>query len=223
MTHTRINKIFQKATRKALVGWETDLDGTELINELWAWYLERPYVQKKFEELGEGELVKFARRQTINMLSAEAKSNDLFGNKGRYSSDSVRAALRGESTNRYLGSILPTALNNLGRKNAGQAEAIRLRYTDGLVPAPSSAEAAKLKRAVKSLTEHVNIIALTAGVGGKEGPRLRRPIDPDVRSSGGVHSDPTANIALALIDHPELREEFLEEQPITEYLRGPGA
>ena len=38
LTHKRINSIFQKATRKALVGWEAEIDTTELVNELWGWY-----------------------------------------------------------------------------------------------------------------------------------------------------------------------------------------
>lgn len=206
--NTRINKIFQRATRKALVGWDTDLEDTELINELWAWYLESPYVQKKFDELSEGELVKYARRQAINLLSRSAKDNDLFGNRGRYSSDAVKAALVGRSTNRYLKLILPLALRALDKQNAGYAEAIRVRYEDGVVPASRSAEQVRLSRSVKSLTSHVNIITLTSGAG-VEGPRLRKPIDPDVRRSGGVHSDPTANIALLLLEHPELRDEYL--------------
>ncbi len=221
MTHTKVNKVFQKATRKALVGWETDLDTTELINELWSWYLESPYVQKKFEDLSEGKLVSFARRQAINLLSAEAKDNDLFGNRGRYSSDSVKEALLGGSNNRYLLSILPVAMSSLGNQNEGYAEAVRARYTDGVVP-KDNAPKQKLKHAVRSLTQHVNIIALTAGAGVEGGPKLRNPIDPDVRSCQGVHSDPTANTALLLMGNEELRDEYLHEDSLAWFLGGRG-
>lgn len=220
MSSNRINKIFVRATRKALVGWETDLDSTEIINELWAWYLESPYVKRKFEELSEAELVKFSRRQVINTLSAQAKSKDLFEGRGIYSSDSVREALSGGSSNNYLNSILPNAMSALDKQNHGYAEAIRVRYDDGAIPEKAGGEAMKLARAVKSLTQHVNIIALTAGVG--EGPKLRKPIDPEFRRSNGGHSDPTAAIALMLMDNQEEREEFYRVEPITEFLKGPG-
>ena len=221
MTHTQINRIFQKATRKALVGWETDINTTELINELWAWYLERPYVQKQFEELSEAKLVGFARRQAINLLSQGAKDRDLFESRNIYSSDSIKAALSGNLKSGYLSSILPFAMDALDSKNAGYAEAIRIRYEDGVVPPKSGGEAMKLSRAVKALTQHVNIIALTAGDGNGK-PKLRRPVDPSNRSAGGVHSDPTANIALMILDHPELRDEALFELPLNEFIKGKG-
>lgn len=221
MTHTMINKIFEKATRKALVGWESEIDSLELCNELWVWYLERPYVQKQFEELSEAKLVGFARRQAINILSKEAKDRDLFQHRTIYSSDSVKAALDSKSKNGYLESILPFAMDALGSKNSGYAEAIRVRYEDGQVPDKSGGAAMKLSRAVKALTEHVNIIALTAGHGNGK-PKLRNPVDPSNRSQGGVHSDPTANIALMLIDNPELRDEVLFELPLDQFIKGKG-
>lgn len=220
MTHTQINRIFQKATRKALVGWETDIDTTELVNELWSWYLESPYIQKKFEELSEAKLVGFARRQAINILSKDAKGRDLFESRTIYSSDSIKSALLGELKSGYLKSILPFAMEALDSKNAGYAEAIRSRYTDGVVP-PQGAQHIKLVRALKALTNHVNIIALTAGDGNGK-PKLRRPVDPSNRSAGGVHSDPTANIALMILDHPELRDEALFELPINQFIEGKG-
>jgi hypothetical protein len=220
LTHTRINKIFEKATRKALVGWESEIDSLELCNELWVWYLESPYVQKRFEELSEAKLVSFARRQAINILSKEAKDRDLFQHRTIYSSDSVKAALASKSKNGYLESILPFAMDALGSKNAGYAEAIRSRYEDGHVPEDKSGQN-RLFRAHKALTEHVNIIALTAGDGNGK-PKLRNPVDPNNRSQGGVHSDPTANIALMLIDNPELRDEVLFELTMDQFIKGKG-
>lgn len=219
MTAPRINKIFQKATRKALVGWETDLDSTELINELWVWYLESPYIQKMLDGQSEGEAVKYSRRQAINLLSKQAKGKDLFSNRGKYSSESVKDALKGVSTNRYLLSILPVAMEALDKQNPGYAEALRVRYDDGVIPTDKP-EQNRLVRAHKSLSEHVNIIALTAGGGGKEGPQLRLKgglVDPDSVSGSGGHSDPTADIALMLIEHPELRDDYLYESPVTQW------
>jgi len=221
LANKRINTIFHKATRKALVGWETEIDSTELINELWVWYLESAYVQKQFDELSEAKLVQFARKQAINTLAESTKDRDLFQARNFYSSDSVKAALKGELKSGYLETILPFAMDALGDKNASYAEAIRSRYTDGDVP-PQGKEHIRLVRAVKALTEHINIIALTSG-NGVDKPKLRRPVDPTNRSAGGDHSDPTANIALMLIDHPELREEAYYETPLVDFLRGKGA
>ena len=84
-----------------------------------------------------------------------------------------------------------------------------------------------LSRAVKSLTEHVNIIAITAGVDSDgnvtEGPGSRHAVFPETRRGRGAgHADPTGDIAVMLIEHPELRDEYLEVQPIREFLGGRG-
>jgi hypothetical protein len=63
---------------------------------------------------------------------------------------------------------------------------------------------------------------LTAGDGNGK-PKLRKPIDPTNRSAGGEHSDPTANIAIMLIENPDLRDEILFELPLVDLLRGHGA
>ncbi|AAC18493.1 DNA binding protein [Mycobacterium phage Lakes] len=224
-----INKLFMRATRKAMIGWETNLTADEIVQELWVWYLESPYIQKKLGELRPGEAVIYVRKQVHNILSGSAKARDLFQERSHYSSDNVKDALRGESTNRYLVDILPLAMKELGSKNERHAEAIRVRYDDGVVPERGSAAEAMLKRAVKSLTEHVNIIAITAGVERddngkvivKDGPGSKHAIFPDIRKvQGEGHSDPTANIAIMLVEHPGLRDEYLYEPPIPEFLGG---
>ncbi|VCT89516.1 hypothetical protein MHAS_01210 [Mycolicibacterium hassiacum DSM 44199] len=220
-----INKVFGKAARKALVSWETDLTAEELIQELWVWYLESPKIQNRIDRLSEGEAVNYVRMQCLSILSGEAKKKDLFEERSPYSSDSVKDALLGVSTNRYLLDILPIAMKSLNRQNERYAEAIRRRYDDGVVPVSRSKEQVQLSRAVKSLTEHVNIIAITAGVDAKgnvsEGPGSRHAVFPETRKAqGGGCSDPTANIAILLIENPELRDEYLYETPLPEFLGG---
>ncbi|AIS73816.1 RNA polymerase sigma factor [Mycobacterium phage SemperFi] len=224
-----INKVFSKAARKALVSWETDLTAEELVQELWVWYLGSPKIQNTIDGLSEGEAVLYVRRQCFNILSGDAKAKDLFEARSHYSSDNVREALRGEGTNRYLLDILPLAIKALDAQNERQAESIRSRYIDGIVPPASTSEAAMLKRAVKSLTEHVNIIAITAGVERddrgrivvKDGPGSKAAVFPDTRKmQGDGHSDPTATIAILLIEHPELRDEYLYEPSLPEFLGG---
>ncbi|CAA79429.1 sigma-K factor [Fromanvirus L5] len=223
-----ISKLFSRATRKALIGWETNLTAEEIIQELWVWYLESPYIQKTLESLHRGEAVHYVRNQVRNILSGAAKARDLFQERSHYSSENVKEALQGESTNRYLVDILPLAMKALDAQNGGYAEAIRSRYTDGISPKDKSGQN-RLFRAHKSLTEHVNIIAITAGVEKddkgkvivKDGPGSKHAIFPDIRKSqGDGHSDPTANIAIMLIENPELRDGYLYEPPISEFLGG---
>ncbi|AGR46467.1 hypothetical protein ODIN_52 [Mycobacterium phage Odin] len=224
-----INSVFSKAARKALVSWETDVSADELIQELWVWYLGSPSIQNRIDGLSEGEAVLYVRRQCFNILSGDAKAKDLFEARSHYSSDNVKDALMGTSTNRYLVDILPLAMEALGKQNEGYAEAIKVRYEDGVVPVSRSKEQVALSRAIKSLTQHVNIIAITAGVERdakgkvvvKDGPGSKHAIFPDIRKTqGDGHSDPTATIAMLLIEHPDLRDEYLHEPSIPEFLGG---
>ncbi|QGJ89752.1 helix-turn-helix DNA binding protein [Mycobacterium phage Superchunk] len=223
-----INSVFSKAARKALVSWETDVSSDELVQELWVWYLGSPSIQNRIDGLSEGEAVLYVRRQCFNILSGDAKAKDLFEARSHYSSDNVKDALMGTSTNRYLVDILPLAMESLGKQNEGYAEAIKVRYTDGISPQDKPGQN-RLFRAHKSLTEHVNIIAITAGVEHdakgkvvvKDGPGSKHAIFPDIRKTqGDGHSDPTATIAMLLIEHPELRDEYLHEPSIPEFLGG---
>jgi 3-oxoacyl-(acyl-carrier-protein) synthase len=119
-------------------------------------------------------------------------------------------------------------MDALGNQNESYAEALRSRYVDGVVP-PQGAQFVRLSRAVKSLTEHVNIIAILAGADVAsnnvhiEGPGSRHSVFPETRPTTGGHSDPTADIAILLIEHPEIRDEYLYEPPIREFLAGRGA
>ncbi|AWH13573.1 hypothetical protein SEA_DIGNITY_56 [Mycobacterium phage Dignity] len=226
MTDEQLNKLFTQAARKALIGWDTDLPAEEIVNELWVWYLESPYVRGVIEKRSPGKRVMFVRMQVFNILTGEAKARDLFEARSPYSSDNVKDALKGESTNHYLVDILPMAIEAL--RNDNYAEALRSRYTDGIVP-KENAPKQTLKWAVKSLTETVNYIAITAGIRKdengkvivKDGPGSKNAVFPDIRKAqGDGHSDPTANIAILLIEHPELRDEYLHETPLPEFLGG---
>ena len=227
MTYTDIEKLLRQAASKAMVGWDTDLELDELAHELWSWYLSSPAIRLTLSELARGEAINYARRQAVNILSGEAKKKDLFDSRSTYSSESVKDALLGKSRNRYLLDIMPTAMRSLDKGNSRYAEAVRSRYSDDIIP-PQGSEHVRLVRALRSLTQHVNIIALTAGVDStgriSQGPGSKSAVFPDSRrGKGNGHSDPTANMALALIAHPELRNEYLFELPLRLFLEGRGA
>lgn len=231
LTHTQTLQLLRQGASKALYGWETDLEVDELTNELWIWYNGSPAIQAKLASLRRGEAVRYVKHQAVNILSGYAKKTDVFQDRILYPTGTVKDALLGKSNNKYLLKILPDALKALQQQNIGYAAALRSRYEDGVVP-PQGAELVRLTRATKALTEHVNVLAIMAGLDTKgnlhDGPgskalmQKRRPVykheeSPEIRRVKGEHSDPTANIAIMLIEHPELRDEYLHEDPITDY------
>lgn len=231
-----LDKVFTKASKAALFAWRQNYSEHEdLKQKLWEWYLETPSTQQKMADLTVNEAIKTARMRALQILSKEQLSANNFRGMNLYSADAVRAALRGESKNKYLKTILPQALSDLENQNEVYAEELRIRYEDGVVPEAHSAQEKRLGRAVKSLTEHVNVIAITAGAtigpGGTIAPSSTAPgigrrsetFPEHRRMRGGPVSDPTGNTALMLIEHPELRDEYLYETPLKEFLGGKGA
>lgn len=223
-----IDTMIRKAATAALTEWHTgqydrqsaSLD--DLINDLWVWYLESPATQRKLEDSDEFLARRLIYKAAMQVLAEGALSQDVFDGKVIFSSDAVIEALRGGSNNRYLQEILPFAMKNLAkrpRKGVIYAEAIRNRYTDGIIPEQGS-PAVLVSRAVKALTEEVNVIYLTtdhSGIGSAAA------VFPDTRKQKGDHSDPTGNIAVMLLERPEMRGPFYEETPLHQILGGRGA
>lgn len=235
LTHnnTELTDTFRKAAKLALYSWQGNEEGlTDLVQDLWLWYLERPGTQRKMEGLTKHEAAKTAMLHAYQILSENQMSSNQFRGKNLYSSDSVKDALLGLSTNRYLLEILPRAMESLDSRNADHAEAIRSRYTDGVVPPQGSHYV--LVRAVKSLTEHVNVIAITDGLTpAPDGTLVPSSTSPGIgrrnetfpehrKRRGGPPSDPTGNTAIMLIENPSLRDEYLREEPLAAFLGGRG-
>jgi len=222
-----IATILEKSAKTALFSWRQNSEGLEdLINDLWVWYLERPGTQEKVQGADEPLARRLVYKAALQILAGQALSDDKFSGRNIYSSEAVKDALAGVSGNHYLVDILPRAFDSLRQQNEGYAEALQVRYTDGEVPSDKAGEN-RLVRAHKSLTEHVNIIAITAGVDSngnvKEGPGSRSAVFPETRRAKGYgHADPTGDTAILLIEHPELRDEYLREEPLEAFLGGRG-
>lgn len=215
-------RVLTKAARGALLEWGQD-DGLEaLVQDLWLWWRERPSTQEKMEGLSFPEQVKTVKIHALQLLSEQTLNSNLFQGRNLYSGDAIKDALKGKSTNRYLVDILPTALAALEKQNEDHAEAIRSRYVAGEVPR-ENAPKQSLKRAVRALTEQVNIIVITADADAYDRcrPGSAAAVDPDTRKqTGSKPSDPTAAIALQLMEFPELREVFEYELPLDILLKG---
>lgn len=216
-----LERIFRKAAESALVEWHASQwdrqsdEKPDLANDLWVWYLETPETRRKMADLSEPEAVETARKRALQLLSRQVLSDNTFQGKDLYSSDSIKEYLKGRSNNQFLPRILPLAMDRIASQ---YREAIESRYTDGVVP--KGAEADTLHHALKSLTEEVNVIYLTTD---HDGIGSAAAVFPDTRKRKGDHSDPTGNIAVMLIERPEMRPAFYEETPLHQLLGGRGA
>lgn len=211
MSDLTLNEVFAKAAKGALVEWGIEGEVDDLVQELHVWYLERPTTRQKMEGLSDPERIVTAKRAAHQMISGDVLAGNLAGDKVIYSTDSIREALYGLSTNKYLLEILPDAKDSLQARNEKQAEALRSRYDDGVVPDNDSAEHSLLRRAVRALADEVNVLYLTSD---DRGVGRRDAASPNTRRATSGHSDPTSGIALMLIDNPEERDAFYEDDDL---------
>jgi hypothetical protein len=217
--------ILRKAAEAALVEWHSgqwDRQSQcvdDLTNDLWVWYLKRPETRRKMQGSEPFQAQRMAFKAALQTLSEQQLQSDTFHGRSLYSSESIKEALKGKSTNKYLRAILPTAMADLDKRYAAYAEALRKRYEDGVIPADKKTENL-LMRAHKSLTEEVNVNYITSDV---EGIGSRSVVFPETRRSEGGYSDPTGDIAVMLIENPDVRDEYLDPTPVDQWVNGKGA
>lgn len=217
-----LDKVFRKSASSALIEWGLEGELEDLVQDLWVWFLERPSTQRKFQHLSNPERITTAKIHAHQLLSEKVLSGNVASGKPVYSVDSVKDALAGNSTNRHLRDLLPLGMSEVQSRDdtvedrgeyRGYAESIRLRYDDAAIPEQGS-DAMRLSRALAVLTDEINVIFLTVP------DRGRDVMFPDMRKPSGSHSDPTGNASLALIENPELRDDFFEELPLDLALKG---
>ena len=236
-----LERIFSRAARYGISEWNRPFSEQEdLKQKLWEWYLKRPSTQEKLQALETHQVTNMVKRIAVQLLVESQTANDKWDGKNHYEVENVKDALKGKDSNRYLAEILPAAFKALADQSPEYADAIRSRYFEGRVPDGKSAQN-RLVRAHVALTSHVNHAAITAELERdssgrlivKDGPGSRRIMQknrprytheehPELIKGKGDHSDPTANIAIMLMENPELRDEYLYETPINEFLRGRG-
>ena len=222
-----MNAVFKKAAKSALAAWcsgQWDLQQQELdnlTNDLWVWYLESPSVQTKLDTSDPKLVHSLCVQTALRRLSSQTLEADTFNGRTLFSMESVKDALKGRSTNKYLKAILPLAMDAVQHKDdqtpgREYAEALRKRYTDKVIPNNKHDEN-KLVYAHRAITDEVNVNYLTSDV---KGIGSQSVMYPALRKAGGSHSDPTGGTALLLMEHPELVSEYLEPTPWQQITRG---
>lgn len=228
-----LNGAFKSAAKSALADWyaskyqvqEQELDN--LTNDLWVWYLERAAVREKVDNAEPKLRHSIIHRYALQRLAECALESDRFHGKSLFSSESVKDALKGRSTNKYLKAILPIALDAIQHKDdqvpgREYAEALRKRYEDNEIP-QSKHEENKLFYAHKALTDEVNVNYLTTDV---DGIGSSKYIFPGLRKRNGENADPTGDAALMLLDpdvaekHPGIWDEYLTPTAWQQVCRG---
>lgn len=211
-----------RAAKSALVQWYSGQwsrqaeQVNDLANELLVWYMETPSTRRKMTDLSDPEIMVTFRHHARELLSKSVLEGNIFDGKVLYSSEAVKDALKGESTNIYLKTILPLALKRISKYHQ---EAIARRYVDGEFPADKREEDAQ-RRATRSLCNEINVLYITQEV---DCIGSKSVIFPDTVRQKGTHGDPTANTALALMQaEPSYVDEYLYESPWEQVCKGAG-
>lgn len=234
LSHDELRDALEEGAQRALGAWFRDWQvqkdaQDDLVQDLWLWYYGEvgDATRLKLSKLHPLEAVETFRSIALQTLSKQTLQANLFADNITYSGDSVKDALKGTSTNKYLYELLPLAMDALDNRNPNQAEAIRSRYEDGIVPAHAGGADMVLVRAIQSLTAEVNVMSLTQT---GEGPGSAGVVFPDSRRSKGVHGDPTGDMAVRLLgpkpkrlteeEWETMKREYAKETPLEELLRG---
>lgn len=222
-------KLARKAAKRAVAEWFTgqfgrfDEEINDVTQDLWVWYLERPSIAKTFADLPPHGIQHLCYKQALAILSENRFDQNVFEALAIYSSDSVKDVLKGKSTNKFLKLILPAAMDAI---NPDYQQAISSRYEEGVIPEQDSPEIHRLKNAHKSLTAEVNRLYVTAAEE-PEGTGSKNAVFPQTRRPKGGHGDPTADMAVQLIERPyeaesgtDIRPHLYEVTPIREVVGG---
>ena len=212
----------RRAAKSALIVWfsgqwtrQAEAIG-DLHQELLAWYMTEKSTQIKMGKLSDPEIMMMFRMRAGQLLSRQSLDSDVFDGKVLYSSDTIKDALKNSTDNKYLISVLPIAISRL---SVTHQEAINERYNSKEKLSPTTDEGKNaLRRAHYALCRNVNMIYITAD---KEN---RHEIFPDTIKPKGDHGDPTAGIALTLMEqHPDVKDEYLYESPWEQINQGAAA
>ncbi|AKF14816.1 helix-turn-helix DNA binding domain protein [Mycobacterium phage JackSparrow] len=169
----------------------------DLVQDLWVSILERSTSRRLVEESGDDVGFNTLRVLADQILKDQWFADDLARGDWNYSSESIKDALKGRSDNVYLMEVIPQAVSQLVDRHPPYAEALKVRYIDGVVLRDNPNKMV-LKRAHHALAEEVHkVIKQTDD---HDGPGSRSKVFPDsIRSHNGP-GDPVGEMATRLAD-----------------------
>ncbi|AVI03586.1 helix-turn-helix DNA-binding domain protein [Mycobacterium phage BeesKnees] len=170
----------------------------DLVQDLWVSILERSTSRRLVEESGDDVGFNTLRVLADQILKDQWFADDLARGDWNYSSESIKDALKGRSDNVYLMEVIPQAVSQLEDRHPPYAEALKVRYIDGVVLRDNPNKMV-LKRAHHALAEEVHkVIKQTDD---HDGPGSRSKVFPDsIRSHNGP-GDPVGEMATRLADN----------------------
>ncbi|AJD82471.1 hypothetical protein SHEEN_53 [Mycobacterium phage Sheen] len=196
----------QAVAKTALAAWGSDVAVVDdLVQDIFVWYLKRPSAQEILAEADAPMQRRIINKAATQILVEETLAGDERWGYNVYNPEAIKDHLKGRSTNKYLQRVMPQALANLQRKNPRYIEAIEHRYTYGVVP-PQGSEQVRLSRALVELTRHVNSLVIN---GEDHNPDA---VPAESRKGSGGKSDPTADMALAMIEKGDEPIELTNEE-----------
>ncbi|QGJ87943.1 RNA polymerase sigma factor [Mycobacterium phage Killigrew] len=169
----------------------------DLVQDLWVSILERSTSRRLVEESGDDVGFNTLRVLADQVLKDQWFADDLARGDWNYSSESIKDALKGRSDNVYLMEVIPQAVSQLVDRHPPYAEALKVRYIDGVVLRDKSSQNS-LTRAHQALLEEVHkVIKQTDD---HDGPGSRSKVFPDsIRTHNGP-GDPVGEMATRLAD-----------------------
>ncbi|QYW07413.1 RNA polymerase sigma factor [Mycobacterium phage Ohno789] len=169
----------------------------DLVQDLWVSILERSTSRRLVEESGDDVGFNTLRVLADQILKDQWFADDLARGDWNYSSESIKDALKGRSDNVYLMEVIPQAVSQLVDRHPPYAEALKVRYIDGVVLRDQAAKD-RLKNAHRAVLEEVHkVIKQTDD---HDGPGSRSKVFPDsIRSHNGP-GDPVGEMATRLAD-----------------------
>lgn len=190
---SRLNRLIKRAAKSAGNAWLlTPGQIGDLSQNMWVGYLEEPTRQRALEGVTDREAVRYLRGHADQVLSGTVRADDLAAGDRMYSSEAIKSVLKEAVYNPFLTSIVHLAVARLGDRHPPYAEALKLRYIDGITP-PQGAAAVRLTAAHQALAEEVHTVV-------SELDSDRSSVEPDSISANRGPSDPTGDLAARLVD-----------------------
>lgn len=182
----------------------------DVVQELAYNYLAKPHFRSILDSCKNAGHRYSIIKPLLHSLFAETCADErLATNQETYSIESVKDFFKGRSENKHLLALMPEALQDLETRHAPYAESLKSRYFYGIVP-EQGADQTRLRDAHRVITDEVNRLNRGDWVF-RDGPSLSNAVPAEERKGKGATSDPTADMALAVMASVEAREVFYGE------------